>query len=122
MLGHTRKELLERARTLGIVGRHRMNKEDLGRAIARKAGRARSFLEPLGCTDPDVIALATIRGDARSVTIYPVRHDADVRRSLLAWSSTQYLAAGLARSRAGAMWRPQSSHVPYVPASTRSMA
>jgi len=43
VLGHTREELLERARALGVTGRHRMNKEELGRAIARKQGsRARS--------------------------------------------------------------------------------
>jgi cation transport regulator ChaB len=34
--GHSRDELLERARKLGITGRSRMNKEELGQAIARK--------------------------------------------------------------------------------------
>jgi cation transport regulator ChaB len=34
--GHTRDELMERARKLGIKGRSRMNKTDLGKAIARK--------------------------------------------------------------------------------------
>ncbi len=34
--GHSREELLERARSLGIKGRSSMNKEELGRAIARK--------------------------------------------------------------------------------------
>jgi cation transport regulator ChaB len=36
VLGHTRAELLARAERLGIKGRHRMNKEDLGRAIAQR--------------------------------------------------------------------------------------
>lgn len=36
VLGHTRAELLDRAKRLGITGRSRMNKEELGRAIARK--------------------------------------------------------------------------------------
>lgn len=36
VLGHTRAELLERAKKLDITGRSRMNKEELGRAIARK--------------------------------------------------------------------------------------
>ena len=36
VLGHTRQELLLRARDLGIAGRSSMNKEELGRAIARK--------------------------------------------------------------------------------------
>ncbi len=36
VLGHTRAELLERAKRLGITGRSRMNKEEIGRAIARK--------------------------------------------------------------------------------------
>jgi cation transport regulator ChaB len=39
--GHTRDELLERARKLDITGRSRMNKQELGRAIARKE-RSRS--------------------------------------------------------------------------------
>jgi cation transport regulator ChaB len=39
--GHTRDELLERARKLGITGRSRMNKTELGQAIARKE-RSRS--------------------------------------------------------------------------------
>jgi cation transport regulator ChaB len=34
--GHTRDELMERAKKLDIRGRSRMNKEELGRAIARK--------------------------------------------------------------------------------------
>lgn len=34
--GHSRKELYERARQLGITGRSRMSKADLARAIARK--------------------------------------------------------------------------------------
>ena len=38
VLGSTRDELLERARTLDIRGRSRMRKEDLARAIARKQG------------------------------------------------------------------------------------
>jgi cation transport regulator ChaB len=42
VLGHTREELLERAKRLGITGRHRMNKEDLGAAIAkRESSRSR---------------------------------------------------------------------------------
>jgi cation transport regulator ChaB len=36
VLGHTRDELLERAKKLGVRGRSRMNKEELGRAIASK--------------------------------------------------------------------------------------
>lgn len=36
VLGHTRAELLERAKRLDITGRSRMTKEELGRAIARK--------------------------------------------------------------------------------------
>jgi hypothetical protein len=40
--GHTRAELLERAKRLDIRGRHRMNKEDLGAAIAkRESSRSR---------------------------------------------------------------------------------
>ena len=43
VLGHTRQELLDRAKGLDIVGRHDMNKEELGRAIAsREASRSRS--------------------------------------------------------------------------------
>ena len=34
--GHTRQELLDRAKRLGITGRHDMNKLELGQAIARK--------------------------------------------------------------------------------------
>lgn len=34
--GHTRKELYDRAAELGVRGRSRMTKEELGRAIARK--------------------------------------------------------------------------------------
>ena len=34
--GHTREELMERARKLGIRGRSRMTKMELGQAIARK--------------------------------------------------------------------------------------
>lgn len=34
--GHTREELYERAKELGIRGRARMSKEELARAIARK--------------------------------------------------------------------------------------
>src|SRR4051794_15164891 len=34
--GHTKDELMDRARKLDIRGRSRMNKEELGRAIARK--------------------------------------------------------------------------------------
>jgi len=34
--GHTKDELMERAKKLDIRGRSRMNKEELGRAIARK--------------------------------------------------------------------------------------
>ncbi len=34
--GHTRDELLERARKLDISGRSRMNKTELGRAISRR--------------------------------------------------------------------------------------
>jgi hypothetical protein len=34
--GHTRAELLERARKLGVTGRSRMTKTELGQAIARK--------------------------------------------------------------------------------------
>ena len=42
VFGHTRAELLERAKRLGITGRHRMNKEDLGAAIAkRESSRSR---------------------------------------------------------------------------------
>jgi cation transport regulator ChaB len=36
VFGHTKRELLERARGLGIAGRSKMTKEDLARAIARK--------------------------------------------------------------------------------------
>ena len=38
VLGHTRDELLARARTLEIRGRSRMTKAELGEAIARKQG------------------------------------------------------------------------------------
>ena len=34
--GHTRDELMDRARKLGIKGRSKMNKMELGKAIARK--------------------------------------------------------------------------------------
>ncbi|MCW3065144.1 MAG: hypothetical protein JWN32_2316 [Solirubrobacterales bacterium] len=34
--GHTKDELLERAREVGVRGRSKMTKEELGRAIARK--------------------------------------------------------------------------------------
>jgi cation transport regulator ChaB len=34
--GHTRDQLLERAKSLDITGRSRMNKQELGEAIARK--------------------------------------------------------------------------------------
>jgi cation transport regulator ChaB len=36
VMGHTKEELRERARSLGIRGRWRMSKEELGRSIARK--------------------------------------------------------------------------------------
>ena len=36
VVGHTRDELLDRARNLGIKGRSRMTKADLARAIARR--------------------------------------------------------------------------------------
>jgi hypothetical protein len=36
VIGHTREELLERAKRLGIRGRSRMTKLQLGQAIARK--------------------------------------------------------------------------------------
>jgi cation transport regulator ChaB len=36
VLGHTRQELMGRAQRLGIRGRSRMTKEELGRAIARR--------------------------------------------------------------------------------------
>jgi cation transport regulator ChaB len=43
VFGHTRQELLDRAKRLGITGRHEMNKEELGRAIAsRESSRSRS--------------------------------------------------------------------------------
>lgn len=38
VLGHTRRELYERARDLGIRGRSSMTKEELARAIAAKQG------------------------------------------------------------------------------------
>ena len=34
--GHTKDELMERAKKLGITGRSKMNKMELGKAIARK--------------------------------------------------------------------------------------
>ena len=34
--GNTKQELYERAAKLGVKGRSKMNKEELGRAIARK--------------------------------------------------------------------------------------
>ena len=36
VLGHTRQELYERAKQLGVRGRSSMSKHELGRAIARK--------------------------------------------------------------------------------------
>ncbi len=36
VLGNSRADLLERAKSLGVKGRSSMNKEELGRAIARK--------------------------------------------------------------------------------------
>src|ERR687884_413069 len=36
--GHTKAELYERARSLGVAGRSRMSKRELARAIARKQG------------------------------------------------------------------------------------
>ncbi len=36
VFGSTKRELLERARSLGVRGRSKMTKEELGRAIARK--------------------------------------------------------------------------------------
>jgi len=36
VLGHSRDELLERAKGLGVKGRSRMTKQELGQAIARK--------------------------------------------------------------------------------------
>jgi len=36
VVGHTRAELLDRARSLGVKGRSRMTKLELGQAIARK--------------------------------------------------------------------------------------
>ena len=36
VLGHSRQELYERARSLGVKGASRMTKEQLGEAIARK--------------------------------------------------------------------------------------
>jgi cation transport regulator ChaB len=36
VFGHTKRELMERARKLGVEGRSRMTKEELGRAIARR--------------------------------------------------------------------------------------
>ncbi|MBV8195977.1 MAG: ChaB family protein [Candidatus Dormibacteraeota bacterium] len=36
VLGHTKQELYDRAASLHIAGRSRMNKEELGQAIARK--------------------------------------------------------------------------------------
>ena len=35
-IGHTKKELYERARKLGVEGRSKMDKKDLARAIAKK--------------------------------------------------------------------------------------
>jgi cation transport regulator ChaB len=43
VFGHTRQELLDRAKRLDIKGRHDMNKEELGRAIAsRESSRSRA--------------------------------------------------------------------------------
>ncbi len=36
--GHTKDELMERARKLDVKGRSKMNKQQLGEAIARKQG------------------------------------------------------------------------------------
>jgi hypothetical protein len=36
VLGHSRQELYERARSLGVKGASRMSKEQLGEAIAKK--------------------------------------------------------------------------------------
>ncbi|MGH9153659.1 MAG: ChaB family protein [Acidimicrobiales bacterium] len=36
VLGHTKQELYERAKRLGVRGRSSMSKQELGRAIARK--------------------------------------------------------------------------------------
>ena len=36
VLGHTKEELYERARSLGVKGRARMSKEELAEAIAKK--------------------------------------------------------------------------------------
>ncbi len=36
VLGHTRKELYDRATDLGVTGRSKMTKQELGQAIARK--------------------------------------------------------------------------------------
>jgi cation transport regulator ChaB len=36
VMGHTKDELMERAKKLGIKGRSKMNKTELGKAIARK--------------------------------------------------------------------------------------
>jgi cation transport regulator ChaB len=36
VLGHTKDELMARAKKLGVKGRSRMNKQELGEAIARK--------------------------------------------------------------------------------------
>ena len=36
VLGHSRDELLERAKKVGVKGRHRMTKQELGQAIARR--------------------------------------------------------------------------------------
>lgn len=36
VLGHTRTQLLDRARRLGVAGRSKMTKLELGKAIARK--------------------------------------------------------------------------------------
>jgi cation transport regulator ChaB len=42
VIGHTRQELMERARKLDITGRSRMTKDELGRAIAsRERSRSR---------------------------------------------------------------------------------
>jgi hypothetical protein len=38
VMGHTRAELMERARKVGVKGRWRMRKLDLAQAIARKQG------------------------------------------------------------------------------------
>jgi hypothetical protein len=38
LFGHTKSELMKRARELDVRGRSKMTKEELARAIARKQG------------------------------------------------------------------------------------